>query len=255
MRHSAHSIIKIAGCILFAVMLGCAGGQWKTTTSVGGRTTVRGDEKTMEQERLRREQETARIEAIKKAERRKPTDPIVVALYRPEISENLQKSIKADMLFDILKKEFERDGIIVLVKQSDVDRAQSETKRQNKYRMSSQKTRPSVSADISVFTRVSHKETVGMSRSTGKLGKMVALVLSGEVVSHYLPEDQYTVERSDNIFKNTELTKGYAREVIQTIKTRPAIPGQAFKKRMKEEQAKALLDAIKGIMKPQQPQS
>ncbi|MGA1794975.1 MAG: hypothetical protein ACMUIL_03850 [bacterium] len=236
-------------------MFGCAGGQWKTTTSVGGRTTVRGDEKTMEQERLRREQETSRIEAIKKAERRKPTDPIVVALYRPEISENLQKSIRADMLFDILRKEFERDGIIIVVKQSDVDKAQAEAARQNKYRMSSQKARPSVPADVSVFTCVSHKETVGISRSSGKLGKMTALVLSGEVVSHYLPEDHYKVEKSDNIFKNVELTKEYAREVIQTIKTRPAIPGQAFKKKMQEEQAKALLDAIKGIMKPQKPQS
>jgi len=255
MRQSIHTIIKATGCILFAVMLGCAGGQWKSTTSVGGRTTVKGDEKTMQQERFRQEQETARIEAIKKAERRKSSDPIVVALYRPEISENLQKSIKADMLFDILRKEFERDGIIVLVKQSDVDRAQGEAARQNKYRISSQQTRPSVPADVSVFTNVSHKETVGMSKSSGKLGKMVALVLSGEVVSHYLPEDRYKVERSDNIFKNTELTKEYAREVIQTIKTRPAIPGEAFKKKMQEEQKKALLDAIKGIMKPQQPQS
>jgi hypothetical protein len=252
MRQSLHTIIKFAGCILFAVMLGCAGGQWKTTTTMGGRTTVRGDEKTMQQERLRQEQETARIEAIKKAERRKSTDPIVVALYRPEISENLQKSIRGDMLFDILRKEFERDRIVVLVKQSDVDRAQSNASRQSKYRISSQKTRPSVPADVSVFTSVSYKETVGMSRSSGKLGKMAALVLSGEVVSHYLPEDHYKVELSDNIFKNTELTRKYAREVIQTIKTRPVIPGEAFKKKVKEEQTEAFLNAIKGLMKPQQ---
>ena len=238
--------MSFVGLFVLTAFLGCAGGQWKSTTTAGGKTTVYGDAKTIKKEQQKQEYAAARIENIRKAEKRKPTDPIVVALFKPTIGDKLKKSIDQAKLFQQLRKEFEQDSIIRLVDQKVVDSAQKSIK---PGRSRARKKAPQVAADISVFTNVYPKQVAGKSRATGKVGMMAAIVFAGRINSHYLPEDKFKAEERGNIFQNVQVTKKYAAQVKEIIKTKVTIPGEAYKNSAQDEKKAAFKNWLNSFKK------
>ena len=226
-------------------VLGCAGAQWKSTTTFGNKTTVKGDEKTMQQLAQQKEYDAQRLQKIQSAKPRKDTDPIVVALYRPTIADNLAPAFDAKKFFDILVKEFSKDAVIRLVDQKIVDRSQENLDKQPGIG----RKRPRVSADVSVFPHVMAEQVAGIDRNTGKIGTMAALVLKAEIVSHYLPTDEFEVKESGNIFRNLEVTRKFSIKAIETIKTRPHIPGEAYRQEVRNEGEEQLRDAFQAVLK------
>jgi hypothetical protein len=246
MRNMFGGYICWVGLIAVALS-GCAGAQtsWKSTSTVGGKTTVTGDPETMKKEQARMEYQAAQMEKLRKASPRSAEEPIVVALYRPEISEKMKSAIKADQLFQELRKRFEKDPIIKLVDQGQVDKAMSEADTKH-----GRKEKPQVSADVSVFTFVGAEEVYGISQSTHKVASMAALVLTGEVDSHYLSEDNSKIVEKGNIFRNVEVTDKYAQKIKEYIKTKIFIPNEEYKKAAQAEKKQAMMDALKSLFQP-----
>ena len=241
-----HKMILIVFVVTFLTgVLGCAGAQWKSTTTFGNKTTVKGDEKTMQQLAQQKEYEAQRLQKIQSAKPRKATDPIVVALYRPTIADNLAPSFDSKKFFDILVKEFSKDAVIRLVDQKIVDRSQANLDKQPGLRHK----RPRVSADVSVFPHVMAEQMMGFNKNTGKIGSMAALVLEAEIVSHYLPTDEFEVKESGNIFRNLEVTQKFSKKAIETIKTRPHIPGEAYRQEARNEGEEQLRSAFEAMLK------
>jgi hypothetical protein len=246
MRNLHRAMLGWAVMVAF-VLSGCAGAQtsWTSTTTSGGKTTVTGDPESMKKIQAKQEYEAAQMEKLRKAGPRLATDPIVVALFRPEISEKMKGAIKEDIFFKELRKRFEKDPIIRLVDQGQVDEAQKQAA--SKF---GQKEKPLVSADVSVFTFAGAEEVYGISKTTNKVASMAALVLTGEVDSHYLPEDSSKVVEKGNLFRNLEVTDKYVQKVIAHIKTKIFIPNEEYKKAAQAEKKQAVMDALKGLFKP-----
>lgn len=248
------SILVFSLCMfIFACLWGCAG-MVKTTRVVNGRkvTTWTTPEKAkqMEQEEVQREeQRTAYLEDINRAEKRKPNEPIVVALFETDVAENLKANTKG-RLFVQFRKEFENDAVIRLVDQKIVNNASKQVKRKRYGRLGSTK-RPKVAADVSVFSTARIKEVVGRSRSTGKLGKMAALAYAATISSHYFAEDTYTVEETGNIFNNVKVTRRFTNKIKAIIKNEigPNIPGAAYKRERRAKQKEQFSNWMNSLKK------
>ena len=232
-------LVVVAG-IVFS---GCMG--MESYTRKDG-TVVYGDEETLKKERARDEMREQKTAELKNAERRKDNEPITVALHRPQIAANLKGSLNENIMYDMVKKEFQSDPIIRLVDQNIVDASEKKTKTSM---FQSDKNTFSVDADISVFVYVSYEKTLGVSKKTGKVGQMVAIEFKSEVISHYMAEDKYNVEESGNIFNNVQVTKSFAKKICDLIKTKPFIPSLEYKRKMQGQQKQQLEDALKGLIK------
>jgi hypothetical protein len=243
----------VLGLFILAGLWGC-GGMVKTTRVVNGRkvTTWTSPEeaKWMEEKEAKKEkQRVVYLEEINKAEKRKSKDPIIVALFETDVAQNLKTNTKG-RLFPQLRKEFEKDTIIILVDQKTVNNAAKQVKRKRHGRLGST-ARPKVEADISVFTTASVKEVVGRSKSTGKLGKMAALVYTATISSHYFAEDTFTVKETGNIFNNVKVTRKFANKIKVIIKNKIGlnIPGAAYKQKRKAKQKNQFSDWMKSFKK------
>ncbi len=238
---------------ILAGLWGC-GGMVKTTRVVNGKkvttwTSPEEAKRMEEKEAKKEEQRAANLKEINKAEKRKSNEPIIVALFETDVAENLKTNTKG-RLFPQLRKEFEKDAIIRLVDQKIVNNAAKQTKRKRRGRLGST-ARPKVAADISVFTTASVKEVVGRSKSTGKLGKMAALVYTATISSHYFADDTYTVKETGNIFNNVKVTRKFANKIKVIIKNKigPNIPGAAYKQKRKAKQKNQFSDWMKSLKK------
>jgi hypothetical protein len=229
-----------------ASVLGCAGAQWQTKTTIGNTTTVKGDEKTMQELAQKQEHEAERLRMIQSAKPRKDTDPIIVALYRPTIADKLAPAFDAQKFFDILVKEFSKDAVIRLVDQKIVDSAQENANRH----YGSARKRPRVKADVSVYPHIMADQVAGINRKTGKIGSMTALVLEAEIVSHYLPTDQFEVKETGNIFRNLEVTRQFSKKALETIKTKPHIPGEAYRQEVRKDSEEHVQRILEAFLKP-----
>ena len=232
--------------LTFAILSGC-GGMTKTTRVVDGKkVTTYSDPETAKRMEEEEKQRAAYIEELRKAEKRKPTDPIIVALFETDVADKLKENTK-ERLFPQFRKEFENDPIIRLVDQKIVNKAAKQTSRQR----SMSKDKPEVAADVSVFSYANIKETVGYSKKTKKTGKMIALVYTATVTSHYFSEDTCQVKETGNIFNNVEVTKKFADKIKDAIKNKigPNIPSAAGKQEIKEKQKSQFLDLFKSLKK------
>ncbi|MCJ7646375.1 hypothetical protein MUO65_05680, partial [bacterium] len=120
--------------LTFAILSGC-GGMTKTTRVVDGRKVTTWSDaetakRTEEEEKQEEKQKAAYIEEIKKAEKRKPTDPIIVALFETDVADKLKKSTDG-RLFKQFRKEFKNDPIIRLVDQKIVNEAAKQASQQH----------------------------------------------------------------------------------------------------------------------------
>ena len=232
--------------LTFAILSGC-GGMTKTTRVVDGKkVTTWADPETAKRMEQEEKQKAAYVEELRKAEKRKPTDPIIVALFETDVAKDLKKSVDG-RLFTQFRKEFENDPIIRLVDQKIVNKAAKQASR----RRSMSKEKPEVAADVSVFSYANFKETLGYSKKTKKTGKMIALVYTATITSHYFSEDTCQVKETGNIFKNVEVTKKFADKIKDAIKNKigPNIPSAAAKQEIKTEQKSEILDWFKSLKK------
>lgn len=223
----------------------CKGAQWTSTSTVNGKTTVKGDSESMKQHEAKEAAQAEQLKKIKASPRRAADEPITVALFRPTIADKLAKSVDAKKMFDMLSKAFSSDPLIKLVDQGTVDEAQ----KQAANAFGSAKGKPQVSADVSVFPHVMAEEKFGINKATKKVGSMMALVLKGEISSHWLPEDQYKVEESGNIFANAKVVNDFAAKSVAIIKTKPHIPNAAFKKEQGDAKKEAIGNALRNLFK------
>ncbi|MFB0527833.1 MAG: hypothetical protein ACETVT_03025 [bacterium] len=232
--------------LTLAILSGC-GGMVKTTRVVDGKkVTTWADPETAKRMEEEEKQRAAYIEELRKAEKRKATDPIIVALFETDVADKLKKSTDG-RLFPQFRKEFENDPIIRLVDQKIVNKAAKQASREH----SMFEEKPKVAADVSVFSYANIKETVGYSKKTKKTGKMIALVYTATVSSHYFSEDTCQVKETGNILKNVEVTKKFADKIKDAIKNKigPNIPSAAAKQEIEEKQKSQFLDLLKSLKK------
>jgi hypothetical protein len=161
-----------------------------------------------------RARKVEQLEALSTAPKRQPQDPIYVSLAPPVLDNRMQQVEKPKgAVAQQIRNEFASDPIIQLVpgnKNADGSRTVRAT--------------PSI-ADVEVSSKVSMKEVVGVSRKTGKPGKMVAIVFEATITSQ-VPPASYTVSESGHVLQNVEVSKRFARQVKQVIleKIGPDIP-------------------------------
>ena len=221
-------VMSFVSLFVMTAFLGCASGQRKSTTTANGKTTVYGDAETIKKAQQKQETAPAWIENFRKAEKRKPTDPIVVALFSPIfLGAKIQESLDQAKLYQQLRKEFEQDSIIRLVDQYIIDALQTPIKQGPSRK---RKKRPDLVADVSVNTTVSLEQVAKKSRAANKAGMMSNIVFGGQISSYYMPADCFKAVEQGNISQNVQVTKKYAAQVIEIIKTKVTIPGEAYKK-------------------------
>jgi len=151
------------------------------------------------------------LRRINNAVKRSPRDPIFVSMAETKLDAGLSKVEKPKgAVFKQLMKEFEKDKIIKLVKNRKA--FVSELSAFLKKPLSPE----SVNADVSVVSKAYLKEKVGISKKTGKPGKMVAVVFEADITSHFLPQT-FRVKESGHILRNTEVTKRFAAKVQKII--------------------------------------
>ena len=232
------------------LLSGCAG-MVKTTRVVDGKeVTVWTDPETAKRYEQEKQQKASKVDAYRKAEKRGPNEPIIVALYETEVEAKLKQNVKG-RLFEQLRREFEGDPIIKLVDQKVVARVAQ----QKAHPMSTFDADhlPNVDADVSVFTTAAAREEAGVNQFNGKLGKMVALSYHAKVASDYFPEETYSVEESGNIFRNVAVTHTFAQKIKEIIKSKigPNIPKRVAGRKFGEEGPKKveLSEFLKGLKK------
>lgn len=217
---------KLAPALLalsVAAVLGC-GNMVKVTRVENGRkiTTWTTPE---EAERMKQadQKKADMVEAYRKAEKRKPTDPITVALYEATISADLEKAIKKDRLQEQIRQHFQNDPLIRIVDQKAVGASMATRSLLNP------DSAPTVNADVVVTPHVMTKDQVGINRASGKVGMTKALVFKATVASTYLPEDRHEVEKMGHVLQNVQTTKEFAEAIKHAIKEKigPNIPSKA----------------------------
>jgi hypothetical protein len=190
-----------------------------------GTTTVYDEEDPMYQKHLisKRFAEAAsqekadRIERIKQAKKRNPNDPIYVLLHPTEVGNSLEKAqLHKGAVFEHIRKEFKSDQIIKLVNKKD---------EKNNWRSKVRRSLSHAGVDVEVSTRSYLKETVGINKKTGKIGKMIAIVFEATITSDYIPGN-YNVKESGHVLRNPEVTRRFANKVKRIIKHKvgPSIP-------------------------------
>lgn len=220
-------LAALAPAGIFVALAGCAG-MVKTTQVVDGREvtvwTNPENAERMKQENEARSREDARIRGL---EKRKPGDPIVVALFETHVEDRLKKAEK-ESIYDHLKREFENDPVIRLVDGKAIRAAQEQARFSSS--VADDARRPKVEeADVQVYTWASLREEAGIDRATGKAAMGTFFACQGEVVASCFPADRKKTEAKGHILKNPEVTKEFARRLkkIITEDLGPALPSRS----------------------------
>jgi hypothetical protein len=164
-----------------------------------------------------------RQERLRNAPKRKPTDPIRVALMPMELDDNLKKAEHTEgAVFEQFKKEFEGDKVIRLVSEKDLKRAQWA---QVGRALAGQNPESAPVSDVEVVSRGYLKKVYGVNKKTGKPASVPAVVFEATIRSNYL-EAEYTVSEQGHILRNVQVTKKFAAKVKDVIinKIGPTLP-------------------------------
>lgn len=223
------TIALILHALLFALLIGCGAGQWKTTTTYGGKTTVRGDAETMRQEAAKQKSTAELQRRIRAAKPRTANEAIRVAILPPTFSDKLKLRAKGNEVLESLRKEFGERPQIRLV---DHKALPQERDGNNGFTG----TRPLI-ADIVIQTHLYQEESYGLNRRTGKVEAYPALVLKGQVQSNWLSEEKFTHKERDHILLSKKLFKQYSVVLVDKIKAEFHLPGGAFREALQKENA------------------
>jgi len=163
-----------------------------------------------------------RIELIKHAPKRKPSDPIFVYLNLVELDNTMAQAEKPKgAIFEQIKKEFENDPIIRLVSKNKMKQGKT-TGAINAMKGSSSDKAPG--ADVEISIRCFSKEVYGKN-SKGKPASAPGVAFEAVVICNYIPAD-YKASESGHILKNVEVTRKLVDQIKNIIKNKigPTIP-------------------------------
>jgi hypothetical protein len=167
--------------------------------------------------------DAARLERIKAAPKRKPGDPVFVALHETELDAKLKEAQHSEgAVFEEVHKNFQNDDVIRLVNSNQM---QASEWGQLAKAWSGKSAKSAPAADVEVWSKGYLKEKFGINKKTGKPGSMWVVVFEATVSSNYLPST-HTVTEEGNVFRNQEVTRRLAEKIKQVIKNEiaPTLP-------------------------------
>jgi hypothetical protein len=167
--------------------------------------------------------EAERIERIQQAPKRKPEDPIFVALHSVELDDQLKQAQHSDGAVDReIRGRFDKDPVIRLVGMDAMK--QSDWKQLGKA-LSGRSVNEAPAADVDVISRGYLKEIYGFDKNTGKPASMVAVVFEATIKCNYIPEE-YTVTEEGNVLLNNQVSDRFVEKIKAVIKNQigPTIP-------------------------------
>jgi len=157
------------------------------------------------------ELESARIERIRRAPKRRPGDRVYVVLHDLEIGAQLSvRPREGDALKESLRSEFERDGLIVLVSDADMEMSDRIATANVAAGMSPNR---SPVADVDVRSRAYIEDTVGSSDRE----RNMIVVLEATITSNFLPAE-YTVKERGSILRDSGLSRRFAGKVKRVVR-------------------------------------
>jgi major membrane immunogen (membrane-anchored lipoprotein) len=169
--------------------------------------------------------------ALASAPKRRPDDPIQVALFQTVVSEDLRKATIKDGVFPYLRKEFDNDPVILAMDQAQVDRYASDYDfRTGRYKSFSSFDRgPAfLPADVYVESFAKIEEKVGINRTTHKPASAPFLVYTATITSEY-GDRPLDVSEEGFILNNLEVTRKFAEKIKAAVRDAigPTIPRDA----------------------------
>jgi hypothetical protein len=226
-----------------STLTACAGAKWTTTTTVGDKTTVRGDEESMKQHQAQEEAAKQREAAIAAAPRRAPSDPIEVVLLQATVSEDLKASLDAARANAALLDALKADPLlrVKVVRGLEKRSGGAPHTLADAVRAAQEQGQ---SGDVYVFPHILLEDAVGQSAS-GKLAAAKAFTVSAEVASHW---DGRTVapRARGSLFQNQKVLgdagAAIRRAVVQDLG--PGLPQRAAVAKYDEEQRAAQVKAL-----------
>ncbi len=168
--------------------------------------------------------EAAALVAKRKAEimsgpRRKANEPIVTAVFRTVIDENLKKTTK-DRLFPAFRANFKANEIVRAMDQNAVDNYHKKndfrTGKAKGFSSFSNRGPKFLSADVYVVTHARMKEKVGISKATKKVAKAPYLYYTAKIYSEFFDET-WEVKQEGHILRNVQVTKEFSDKIKAVI--------------------------------------
>jgi major membrane immunogen (membrane-anchored lipoprotein) len=180
---------------------------------------------------LAKNQRHEKLAALADAPKRRPDDPIEVAVFQTVMSEDLRKATVKDGVFPYLRKEFDNDAVIKPLEQRRVDRyAGDYDYRTGRHRNFSSFSRGPefLPVDVYVESFAKLEQKVGISRATNKLASAPYLVYTATITSEY-GDAPLEVSEEGFILANVEVTRKFAEKIKAAVRDRigPTIPRDA----------------------------
>ena len=164
------------------------------------------ERKAAEREKRAEQARLQRIQSIRVARKRHPSDPIYVLVHRTEIEAEDQKSAKetAKRVHQFVIEQVSNDRII---------------KTTNK------------KPDVEVFSKIYFKQGLGYDKKKGKPVAVPLFYFEFTVRSSYYPEDNYTFEEHGHWMKNQQIVQQATERIKKIIKNMigPNIPAERYK--------------------------
>ena len=167
--------------------------------------------------------ELERIERIKTAPKRPSDDPIRVVFYEMELDDNLRDAQHSEgAISEMYIEEFANDPIVQPVRRNSGSSAELT---EFAKLLSGKSITEAPASDVEVVSRGYIKETAGINRSTGKIGKMVVVVFEATITCNYIPTE-ITVTEEGNILRNAQVMSAFAKKIRHAITAQigPTIP-------------------------------
>lgn len=195
------------------------------TVTIHDETDPRAQQVMAQQERMEQAKvlEAERIERIAQAPKRRPDEPIFVALHAVQLDDQLKQAQHSEGAVDEqVRGQFDKDPVIRLIGMDAMK--QSDWAKLGKV-MSGKSENEAPAADVEVISRGYLKEIYGFDKKTGKPASMMAVVFSATIRCNYLPSE-YTVTEEGNVLLNKQVSDRFVEKVKAVIKNQigPTIP-------------------------------
>jgi major membrane immunogen (membrane-anchored lipoprotein) len=191
--------------------------------------------------------------ALANAPKRGVNDPIYVALFQTEMSEDLRKNVGKDGIFPWLRKEFDNDPVIKALDQGKVDRYAKthdfKTGASTQFSSFDKGEGEFLPADVYVESFATIEQKVGINKATKKLAQAPFLVYTAKIYSEY-GNGPWEVKDEGFILQNEAVTKSFAEKIKAAIRDQvgPTIPKDAAKfRRGTAGQSQSQVDASEAL--------
>ena len=147
-----------------------------------------------------------RIQRIRDAKKRRPWDPIYVAVHTPQIEADDQKvgQKTCSLVHKFVSEQISSDKILRIASEN---------------------------SDVDVFSKLYIKQGLGFDKKTRKPVPVPVFYFEYNVRSNYLPEDTFTYEEHGHWMENQQIVQRATEHINKIIKNRigPNIPAERHK--------------------------